>query len=519
MAEIWTRPWALYSTQHRHSLQPGEHSIPANHRGPLWLYARSGGPLGINGRSDAAEPVAGFTLDDTRSLGLMPLALKRKPGATVADAHTVTRILWNDAPEKLSSAVEPRSDDEQMARNLFLRAETVWDRLAELETALSNPIILWLELRRRWTDEQDDAEPRMDVIVRQARRLGPILEALDRAPRRILRRSHHLVPVARVQEMDRRAMTWLIRRPGESLAERAGDDQRILAVVREQNFDTLENRVLRAYAELARSVARDYRERNQKKKSTRRYRLVSDFEKRSRRLSRDFAKRGVRRAAPGVTPNFVLLENPRYRQIWRAWQELIQRADAEDEIWRWQARSWEEFAALAVMVALQGVTNARLVAASPVSFLDEQRRGSWIDHDNPLGAFHLPDQGLVVEVQYRLSKPGQWRADLAAPVWIKYGRTNDPASFHKFVAVWPVWDPTGGLVSGEATEVAGFLPRRRREGLNGAVILRPTSQGEGVKSELGQGVVALTCGAQGTELRDALAALTSFLADLMNKGI
>ena len=48
----------------------------------------------------------------------------------------------------------------------------------------------------------------------------------------------------------------LVRQPGETLAERAGPSQRIRAVTRHQNFDTLENQVLRSYAELARSVAR-----------------------------------------------------------------------------------------------------------------------------------------------------------------------------------------------------------------------------------------------------------------------
>jgi hypothetical protein len=52
------------------------------------------------------------------------------------------------------------------------------------------------------------------------------------------------VPVGRVQEIDRRAMLWFARQPGETLADRAGDDQRVLAVAREENFDTLENRVL-----------------------------------------------------------------------------------------------------------------------------------------------------------------------------------------------------------------------------------------------------------------------------------
>ena len=472
----------------------------------------------VDGRSDVTEPVTGFTVDDSRALGLLPLVLKRRPGVAIGAAGKLTRLVWNEAPEKLPSTIDPGTEDEIAARNLFQRAETVWDRLAEVETALADPITLWAELRRRWTEDHDEDEPRMDVIVRQSRRLGSILDALDRAPRRILRRTHRMVPVARVQEMDRRALTWLVRQPGETLAERAGDAQRILAVAREENFDTLENRVLRAYAEKAQAVARDYLDRNLKKTTTRRHRLVKDFAKRCRRLSRDLAERGVRRAEPGVTPNFVLLENARYRQIWQAWCELIGKKRIDDELWRWQARSWEELAALAVMVALQGVPGARLVAASPVWFLDEQQRGSWIDHDNPLGAFHLPDQGLVAEVQYRLAKPGGWRADLAAPVWIRFGRTNDPASFHKFVAVWPIWDVAGGLVPEDLVEITKFLPMRRKDGLKAAVVIRPTPHDGGADFDLESGVIALSLGVRNTGLRDGLAALTDFLSELMLEG-
>jgi len=49
------------------------------HRGPLWLYATSGGLPRVNGRTDFAESVSGFTLDDTRSLCLLPLTLRRRP--------------------------------------------------------------------------------------------------------------------------------------------------------------------------------------------------------------------------------------------------------------------------------------------------------------------------------------------------------------------------------------------------------------------------------------------------------
>lgn len=483
--------------------------------GPLWLYAPQGGPPRLDGRADAAEPVAGFSLEtQVRTLALAPLPLRRRPGVLVGAGAAVMRLVRPDLPERPATGAEPGTDQEKAARALFQRAETVWDRLADVDVALADPINLWSELSRRWTEDAPDDAPRMDVIVRQARRLGPILDALDRAPRRILRRSHRLTPLARVQEMDRRAVTWLIRQPGDTLAERAGDRQRVLAVAREENFDTLENRVLRAYADLARAVAKDYGERHHGKRATRRWRDVDDFGRRCRRLSRDLAGRGVRLAEPGVTPNFTLLENPRYREVWAAWQALLRRREEEDEIWRWQARSWEEFCALAVMVALQRLPGARLVAAAPLTFLDEQRRGSRVEHDNPLGVFHLPAQDMVVEVQYRLANPGGWRADLAAPIWLRFGRTADTGGFLKLAVIWPIWDAAGGLVAGEAEEIAAMASALRPRLLRGAAVIRPAAPEATVTEAQAPGVIALATGVQGEALRDGVAALSDFFAVL-----
>ena len=347
----------------------------------------------------------------------------------------------------------------------MLRAQAVWGRLKDVETALSDPARLWQELRLRWTEEGDSVPPSMDVIAQHAFALWRTIEELARSPRRILRRTQRQVPISKVQELDRRAMTWLVRQPGETLAERAGDQQRILAVAREENFDTLENRVLRAYCELASHAARDYLELNRAKRLTTRARKVDAFGRSSRRLARHLADHGVRLADPGVTPNFVLQHNANYHRIWTSWQELLDRDRVLDELWRWQARSWEEFCTLAVVVALAGIPGAELIAAAPLDFLVEQEAcGSWISHDNPLAAFYLPQQKIIVEVRYRMQKPDKFLSDFAAPIWIRFGRIGDITGFLGNVAVWPIWAISGGLIDGEVipNSSAFYHPARKQ---------------------------------------------------------
>jgi len=314
-------------------------------------------------------------------------------------------------------------------------------------------------------------------------------------------------------------MGWLVRQPGETLAERAGDQQKMLAVAREESFDTLENRVLRAYAELARQVARNYCERNSLSKKSPRYRLVFEFGGACRRLAHSLAVRGVRVAEAGVSPNFVLQQNPRYHKIWDAWHELQKDRKREDELWRWQGRSWEEFCALATMVALVSVPGAQVIASAPLNFRDEQDHGSWVMQDNPLGVLSLPEQGLVVEVRYRMAQPGGDLADFAAPIWIRTGRINEALGSQANIAVWPIWDPVGGLVADESEEVQVVLKANPRKPLSAGIVLRPDAGDGELGLESSPNVLIATIGTQGDPLWMGVSALSEFLSSVITRKV
>jgi hypothetical protein len=517
--ELWLRPWARYAPARRLTLAETGMAVPDGHAGPVLVYAASPPTLRVDGRSDAAEAVAAMwergpgqgAAEVPAMLWQLPLPMRRSPGRAIATANAACRLVWPDAPERFHGE-DPRTEDEQRARALMLRAEAVWDRVSDVEDALADPARLWSTLRRRWTEEDSD-EPRMDVIVRHSTELGPVLDALEKRPRRILRRVHRQVPVGRVQEIDRRAMLWLARQPGETLAERAGDDQRVLAVAREENFDTLENRVLRAYGELAHLHAREYLDRNRTRSKSRRANLVEAFGRRCGRLARDLAARGVRAAEPGVIPNFVLQQNPQYHRVWDAWSELLEREREKDELWRWQARSWEEFCTLALMVALIGVPGARAVATAPLWYRDEHHRGRWIDSDTPLGVFQLPETGLIVEVQS--GTPQRDLAGFGAPVWLRIGRTGEVREFLTRIPVWPIWSLAGGLVPGEEREVGTVLAYGRHQLVRGGIVLRSATGPEALERSLSEGAIVLTLGTEGPALRDGLQSLTDYLAATM----
>lgn len=517
--ELWLRPWGGYAPTRRLALAESEMAVPGGHAGPALVYASSPATLRVDGRSDTAEKIAAMwervgaqnAAEVPAALWELPLPVRRTPGPAIATDRGVCRLHWPDAPERFRGE-DPRTETEQCARALMLRAEAVWDRVSDVEDALADPARLWATLRQRWTEE-DSVEPHMDAIVRHSTELGSVLDALEKRPRRILRRVHRQVPVGRVQEIDRRAMLWLARQPGETLAERAGDDQRVLAVAREENFDTLENRVLRAYGELAHLHAREYLDRNKTRRMSRRASLVETFGRRCARLARDLAARGVRAAEPGVIPNFVLQQNPQYHRIWDAWIELLDREREKDELWRWQARSWEEFCTLAVMVALIGVPGARTVATAPLWYRDEHHRGRWIESDTPLGVFHLPEAGLIVEVQS--GTPHRDLAGFGAPIWLRIGRTGEVREFLTRIPVWPIWSLRGGLVPGEEREVDAVLAYGRQRLVRGGIVLRPATGPDAPERTLSSGAIALTLGPEGSALRHGLQSLTDYLAATM----
>lgn len=506
MLQLWYRPWAGLSESRRHYMTDGGVPVPLE-AGACWLHSD---PPALVRIGDHAEPgraeswlVPGVTA--------VPQPLRpTRPLRVLVDGTS----FWLDAsalPVRPEEDLDPENDSESLrAKGLLDRVKSVWARLRDVEATLEDPAQMWRQLQALWLDDAARANPEMDIIVRHARLLPPTLDVLDRAPRRILRRTHEMVPLARVQEVDRRAMMWLIRQPGESIAERAGFRQRIQAVAREESFNTLENRVVLSYARMAHVVAREYRDRHVAIQGPRVAR-VRRYGGRCRTLERDLRVRGVFEAGADVMPNFVLQNDARYRAVWDAWHELLRRRRILDELWRWQVRSWEEFCALVVVIALQSRPGARPIAISPIVFREEQQEGCWIEHINPLAALFLPEAGVVVEVTYR-SPRGRVLAPFGAPIWLRLGRIDSDAFLSRW-AIWPIWHADGGLMPGEGEEIGAILPYGRNEHVAGGMTLRPVAVGAAADEQRGARTACFTIGAAGAALQEGIIRLGRYLDD------
>lgn len=520
--DIWFRPWTLFASggEPARVLRAEDTvvEVPVDCQ-PIIVTDEVGGPV-VNGKRGGCECLG--QVDATRRAYGLPLPLKQAKGITIETAAGRTVLLCRHVPD---APLQDRDPDPNVPStkgdDLMDRVKRIWTRLKDVEEVIADPATMWSRLASLWMSSTADERPKMDEIVKQARSLPPVIERLDKSPRRILRRVHKQVPLSRVQELDRRAMTWLSRRPGDTIAHQAGNRQTILAVAREENFNTLENRVLLAYAQLAREVAADYLPRGGSRILRSRERAVQAYGRRCKRLAADLVDLGVAEAQRDVTPNFVLLNNANYNAIWSAWRLLLNRRRVLDELWRWQARSWEEFSALAVMVALQRIEGAEIIATSPVIIRDEQVRGCWVRSVNPLGVLFLRTEGLIVEVFYsREGKPfGPW----CTPLSLRFGSVNEPRDVLRTVLVWPLWSAVEQSMEMPVTDLERLFKsgaHRRHppsRTLSGALVIGPADGNDVQRTR--KGVAAgVTLGASGPALRAGIEALTESLRDLLLQG-
>ncbi len=424
-------------------------------------------------------------------------------------------------PDRIGFPVRPRSvkdietEDDIRARELLRRMNEVLARVQELGEALEDPLHVWPRLRDAWGRAENEADPRMAEIVRQAQDVLPRLKALEPRIRRVLRRSRELTSLDRVQEMDRASMRWLVRQPGRTIAERAGTSQRILATVRRENFDTPENRVLHSYSKLAFQVAREWMQEHPRAKTSRRYAEVENFGRFCKTFAVMLADLEVSTADASVVPNYVLMQEPSYHAIYEAWRRLLEEDKVLDDLWAWQAETWTDFSVLAVVLALSELEEAELVAQSPIVWRSEASLGRWFEQDRPIAVFWLRNTGRIVEVQSRPVAPGRLLALTRAHVSLRISDIQT-GGMPRRVAVWTPHS-MARLDLGDAVQKANerlieVQPFGQTEVLRNGLILTP-SHGE-FESRLATGprtrVDGIAFEASGEGLRQGLDAIRAF---------
>jgi len=175
-------------------------------------------------------------------------------------------------------------------------------------------------------------------------------------------RTHEQLPFHQIREVDSRSMAWLARQPGRNIREKLSGRTHALGVKRDMTADTTENRLLRSFAKLFVQRASNRLAYNDAYDAApadvERIHYMEDCV----RLCDERMRRSGLVNVPPLTrlqPNNVLLGDPHYSRIFRAWKWL---RDDEESLRRlWGTALQRARTLLCWMVAAQLASRERVV--------------------------------------------------------------------------------------------------------------------------------------------------------------
>ncbi len=202
----------------------------------------------------------------------------------------------------------------------------------------------------KWRHACKPNRPPFALVVRLARDLPNVLADVAGHPKRILQRRRAMEPINRLRELDSTCVRWLTRQPGNTLAEKSGHRRTVLAVQRYESVDTLENRVVRDLLRRCVSLASDYLRQHQKNYPNHDWiRMTDNFRKLCRRLESLPHLQEVSGLPSLPKPNYVLLHESRYKQVWRSYMEVIRQQRRRQQLWNWRHQAFADMVTVAWM--------------------------------------------------------------------------------------------------------------------------------------------------------------------------
>jgi len=218
-------------------------------------------------------------------------------------------------------------------------------------------------------------QPPLSLIARLSEKLVNIVSEIGNHPRRILQRKRSMEPVNRFRELDSSCVRWLIRQPGISIVEKAGHRRQILAVQRYESTNTLENRVFIDLLIRCRKLANDYlRQYGEKFGQHSRVKKTKRFKQVCEKFIGTGDLEGVQALDSLPQPNYVLLHEPRYHEVWLAYQKVMRQQARRKRLWTNRQSIWSEMCTLAIWNGLSLLARNRING----SFEKSHRCDLWI---------------------------------------------------------------------------------------------------------------------------------------------
>ena len=200
---------------------------------------------------------------------------------------------------------------------------------------LSKPLTEILDAIRQATATGCRPFPHDQLLAAAQFAAKPLEKLLDQYRHRIVR-VHEQLPFHQIREVDTRSMAWLTRQPGRNVREKLSGRTHALGVKRSVTADTTENRLLQSFAKLLTQRAND------------RLAFSDAYDKETGDIERvqkltdcmilcDARMRRSELAnVPTMSqlqPNNVLLSDPLYSRVFRAWKWLRDDENSLREMW------------------------------------------------------------------------------------------------------------------------------------------------------------------------------------------
>ena len=245
----------------------------------------------------------------------------------------------------------------------------------------------------RWSKSESKDNAKLALIVKLARDIAKPLGQICESPRVVLRRTREMQSIGRIQEIDPACLRWIARQPGRDIYERAGTRQELLGVVRKEDSDTLENRVVKDLLHRARVECSNYTSMYRDYSEYERVRTVSSFRRRIIDWEKHSEIRSAKSLVGHVQPNYVLLHEPKYRKMWDAYQALLSQQKQKDDIWKWRDRTFSESCQCMVMSLIHSLAHRSMLHKSDLLLKHEAITGKFISKGTEYGPLNYQGAG------------------------------------------------------------------------------------------------------------------------------
>lgn len=213
---------------------------------------------------------------------------------------------------------------------------------------------------RAWDNAYSPNRPPNSLIVRLSRNLPAILAEVTSQPKKILQRRRSLEPLHRLRELDPACVRWLTQQPGLTIAEKAGQRRSILAVNRFETTNTLENRVTCELMRRCITLSSAYLRQNEEKFPEHDWVVMTrKLLNLCRKLLSISEFQEVSSLASVPKPNYVLLHDERYKEIWRSYLDVIKQQYRRQQLRKYRELAFAEMLTIAWMSSVSRLMTNR----------------------------------------------------------------------------------------------------------------------------------------------------------------